>query len=121
MKTISRNNVTIDAAGKAIGRVASEAAKLLQGKHKASYAPEHDHGDSVEIRNASKVRIAGAKKDTQKVYHNYSGYPGGMRSRSLKTVMAKNPAETIEMAVNSMLPKNRLRKERMKRLKVHND
>jgi large subunit ribosomal protein L13 len=121
MKTISRNHVVIDCAGKAIGRIASQAATLLQGKHKAGYEAEHDHGDSVEIRNAAKVKISGQKKEAQKVYHNYSGYPGGMRSRQLKSLMAKNPAETLEIAVYSMLPKNRLRKERMKRLKVHND
>lgn len=121
MKTITRNHVTIDATDKAMGRIASQIAMLLQGKHKPSYEQHNDHGDSVEVRNVAKVRIAGRNKGEQKTYYNYSGYPGGMRARKLKAVMAVNPSEVLEMAVYRMLPKNSLRKERMKRLKVHND
>ncbi|OGL73493.1 50S ribosomal protein L13 [Candidatus Uhrbacteria bacterium RIFCSPHIGHO2_02_FULL_60_10] len=118
---IERKIVTIDATGQSIGRLASAAARLLQGKHKAAYEAHVDHGDKVEIRNAAKVKILGANKLDQKKYYQYSGYPGGMRVTQLKTVLAKNPAQTIERAVYSMLPKNRLRRDRLKRLSVHND
>lgn len=117
---ISRNHVVIDATGKAIGRIAVEASGLLIGKHKVSFQRNVDGGDSVEIRNAAKVKITGNKLEN-KTYFNYSGYPGGMRKRQLKTVMKVNPSEAIEIAVSSMLPKNRHRKLRMKRLRVHND
>jgi len=118
--TISRNHIIIDATGKAIGRIAVEASGLLIGKHKVTYQPNIDGGDSVEIRNAAKVKITGNKLEN-KTYFNYSGYPGGMRKRKLKAVMQVNPAEAIEIAISSMLPKNRHRKLRMKRLRVHND
>jgi large subunit ribosomal protein L13 len=121
MTTIKRELVKIDAEGKAIGRIASQAARLLQGKHKPTYEAHIDLGDSVEVRNAAKVKIIGNNKLSNKKFFAYSGYPGGMRATQLKTVMATNPAKAIEHAVYSMLPKNRQRKERMKRLKVHND
>jgi large subunit ribosomal protein L13 len=119
-KIITRAIVTLDAEGQSIGRVATKAATILIGKHKADYAPEQDMGDMVEIRNAAKVKITG-KKLEQKAFYNYSGYPGGMKAVLLKTAMAKNPGHALEIAVSSMLPKNRLRKPRMNRLKVHND
>lgn len=121
MKTIKREHVVIDADGKAIGRIATQVVGLLQGKHKAAYEQHNDHGDSVEIRNAAKVKISGVNKLAQKKLFNYSGYPGGMRIRQLKAVMDKNPAEALQTAIKSMLPKNRLRKDRMNRLKIHND
>jgi len=121
MNKVIRKTITIDAAGQSIGRIASAAAKMLQGKHKPAYEAQNDHGDVVEVRNAAKVKIIGGNKLTNKKYYAYSGYPGGMRVTQLKEVMAKNPAKTIEHAVWSMLPKNRLRKERFKRLHVHND
>ncbi len=121
MKTIKREHVKIDAEGKAIGRIATEVAKLLQGKHKPTYEAHIDAGDEVEIRNAAKVKIIGNNKLENKVYYAYSGYPGGMRKTQLKTVMAKDPSKAIENAVYSMLPKNRQRKDRMRRLKIHND
>ncbi len=121
MKTVKREHLKIDAEGKAIGRIATEAAKFLQGKHKVAYEAHVDHGDNVEIRNAAKVKIIGNNKLDNKMYYAYSGYPGGMRKTQLKTVMATNPSKAIENAVYSMLPKNRQRKERMKRLKIHND
>lgn len=117
---IKRELVKIDAAGRSIGRVASEAAMILQGKTKPQYEPHLDLGDTVEIRNAAKVKIIGNKLENKK-YFRYSGYPGGMKETQLKEVMAKDPADAIRRAVNNMLPKNRLRNGRMKRLKVHND
>ncbi|MEK9151931.1 MAG: 50S ribosomal protein L13 [Patescibacteria group bacterium] len=112
--------VKIDAEGKSVGRIATEVAKILQGKHKASYEPQNDNGEAVEVRNAAKVHITGRKLEN-KVFYHYSGYPGGMRATQLKTVMAKNPADAVLRAVKSMLPKNRQRKDRLKRLIVHND
>lgn len=119
-KTINRNKTTIDATGQSVGRLASQIAMLLQGKHRVDYVPHMDLGDIIEVRNAAKVKITGQKLEG-KFFYQYSGYPGGMRKTQLKTVMAKNPAEAIEHAVYSMLPKNRLRKDRLKRLTVHND
>jgi large subunit ribosomal protein L13 len=115
----------IDATGQSIGRLASDIAKILQGKHKATYVPYHDQGDYVEVRNAAKVKITGKKLSGKllsgKTYYHYSGYPGGMKTISLQTVMARNPAEAVLRAVKNMLPKNRLQKGRLKRLKVHNE
>jgi large subunit ribosomal protein L13 len=116
----TRNTTTIDATGKAIGRLASEIAMYLQGKHKADFERHVDKGDAVEVRNMTKVKITG-KKAEQKEFFRYSGYPGGLKRTQLKTVMEKDPKKALEHAVYRMLPKNRLRKERMKRLKVHND
>ncbi|MFH2063250.1 MAG: 50S ribosomal protein L13 [bacterium] len=118
--SIKRETVKIDAAGRSIGRVASETATLLMGKHKPQYEPQKDVGDIVEIRNAALVKVLGNKLEQKKYYH-YSGYPGGMKERQLKDVMAKDPADAIRRAVKNMLPKNRLQNGRMKRLKVHND
>ncbi|MDD5251889.1 MAG: 50S ribosomal protein L13 [Patescibacteria group bacterium] len=119
-KEIKRNKVTIDADGQSVGRVATQVVRLLQGKHKAAYEPQADHGDFVEIRNAAKVKVTG-KKMEQKEYFHYSGYPGGLRRTPLKEVMSKSPALAIRTAVKRMLPKNRLQVGRMKRLTVHND
>lgn len=116
---ITRKTVQIDAAGQSAGRLASTIARVLQGKHTPAYEPHVDHGDFVEVKNAAKMKVTGKKMD-QKRYYQYSGYPGGMKATQLKTVMAKDPGEVIRRAVWSMLPKNRLRKDRMKRLTVHN-
>lgn len=115
-----REKTVIDATGRSIGRIAAEAAKALQGKHRPSYEPRLDNGDSVEIRNAAKVKVTG-KKLEQKIYYHYSGYPGGMKEIQLKDVMARNPSEAIRRAIKNMLPKNRQQQPRLKRLTVHND
>ncbi|MBU0625383.1 50S ribosomal protein L13 [Patescibacteria group bacterium] len=117
---IKRELIKIDATGRSIGRVATEAATMLMGKHKPQYEAHRDLGDVVEIRNAAKVQLLGNKLN-QKVYYHYSGYPGGMKERGLKEIMEKNPADAIRRAVKNMLPKNRLQNGRMKRLKVHNN
>lgn len=119
-KTIIRNKTIIDATGQSVGRLATQIATLLQGKHRVDYVPHIDLGDIIEVRNAAKVKITGQKLEG-KFFYAYSGYPGGMRKTQLKDVMAKNPAEALTHAVYSMLPKNKLRKDRLKRLKVHND
>jgi len=115
-----REVVKIDATGRSIGRVASEAATLLIGKHKPTYVPHHDVGDVVEISNAAKVKITGDKLD-QKTYYRHTDYPGGLKTKLLKQVMAEDPADAIRRAVKNMLPKNKLQNGRMKRLKVKND
>lgn len=118
--TITRTTKTIDASGQSIGRLASEISKILQGKHKATYQPNVDMGDFVEVRNAAQVKITGNKL-AGKTYYRYSGYPGGLKRTPLKEVFAKDPGEALRRAVRNMLPKNRLRDGRMKRLTVHND
>ena len=117
---IKRELVKIDATDRSIGRIATEAAMALQGKNKPQYEPHLDLGDTVEIRNAAKVKIIGNKLENKKYFH-YSGYPGVMKEKQLKEVMAKDPSDAVRRAVNNMLPKNKLRNGRMKRLKVHND
>jgi len=114
---INRKIVEIDAEGKVVGRLASEIARLLMGKHKATYTPNVDGGDLVRVKNASKISFTGNKLD-QKHYFNYSGYPGGMKARKARDVMEKNPTRILKSAVDRMLPKNTLRARRMKRLTV---
>lgn len=118
--SIKRQKTTLDATGMSIGRLASAVARLLQGKHRATYVPHIDAGDIVEVRNAGKLNITG-KKAEQKKYFHYSGYPGGMKETELKNVLLKNAGDAITRAVKNMLPKNRQQKDRMKRLTVHND
>lgn len=109
--------ITIDAAGKSIGRVASEAVKFLLGKHRATYAPEQDAGAAVTVENLRKARWTGRKLE-QKEYHRTSGYQGGLKTVGAAELWIKNPAEMFRHAVYSMLPNNRLRAARMKRLKI---
>lgn len=117
---IKREKKELDAAGQSVGRLASQIAILLQGKHKPDYEPHYDKGDTVEVKNAGQMKITGNKFDTKK-YYRYSGYPGGLKEKTLKVVFDKDPGEVLRRAVKNMLPKNRLQKERMKRLMVHND
>ncbi len=108
----------IDASGKVLGRLASEAASLLRGKHKPIYSPHLDTGDYVVVVNAAKVRVTG-KKEKQKTYYRHSGYPGGLRSTSLEKMMETHPTRVIEYAVKGMLPHNRLGRAMIKKLKVY--
>lgn len=112
-----KNEHVIDALGKAIGRVASEAALILQGKKSASYLPRVAGVDRVLIKNASKVKITGNKL-VNKTYYRHTGYMGHLKEESLKLVMEKNPTEAMRRAVFNMLPKNFLRQKRMNRLKI---
>lgn len=116
MNKINRKVHKIDATGEVSGRVASNIAILLRGKNKASYAPNIDNGDFVEVANASKLRFTGKKLEQKKYYH-FSGYPGGLKDKKLKEVFANNPQKVLHKAVYNMLPKNKLRKEFIKRLK----
>lgn len=116
-KKIERKLHTIDASGKAVGRLATEIAVLLRGKHKPEYQPNIDGGDIVEVSNIKQVKFTGDKLE-QKKYHHYSGYPGGLKTVSMSKVFKEKPAEVLRKAVWNMLPKNKLRKEMIKRLKM---
>ncbi len=115
---VERQWYVIDAADVVLGRLASQAAILLRGKHKPVYAPHVDTGDFVIIVNADKVALTGNKRE-QKMAYRHSGYPGGLRSVSYRELLAKNPQRAIEKAVKGMLPKNSLGRQMLKKLKVY--
>ena len=115
---IERKWHLIDASDKVLGRLATQAAALLLGKHKAMFSRHLDTGDYVVVINAEKVRFTG-NKAKQKLYYRHSGYPGGFRSDSLETMMQKDPCRVIEHAVKGMLPHNRLGASMMRRLRVY--
>jgi large subunit ribosomal protein L13 len=117
---IKRHWHLIDVEGQVLGRISSKIAQLLIGKNKVYFTPSLDCGDYVVITNAKKVKVTGKKYD-QKMYYRHSNYPGGFRKETFKQVMAKNPRKIIIEAVKNMLPKNRLRDLRMKRLKIFID
>lgn len=108
----------IDADGKVLGRIATQAARLLQGKHKATWSPFLDHGDHVIVLNASRVRLTGNKEE-QKLYRYHSGYEGGLREERAKIVRQKDPARIVEEAVRGMLPKTKLGNAMYRKLKVY--
>lgn len=107
----------VDAKDKVPGRIATTIANKLRGKDKAIFSPHMDCGDFVIIINAEKIKLTGNKME-DKLYHRHSGYPGGLKSVSASTVLERNPSRIIEFAVRGMLPKNRLRKLFMKKLKI---
>ena len=115
---IERQWHVIDASDKILGKLATEAAKLLMGKHKPTFSRHLDTGDFVVIINAEKVRVTG-KKVEQKLYRSHSGYPGGLKAVSLERMMATHPTRVIEHAVKGMLPHNRLGAQMIKKLKVY--
>lgn len=117
-KDIEREWHVIDAADKTLGRMASQIAKLLMGKHKPTYSPHLDTGDYVVVINAAKVRVTGEKAE-QKIYYRYSGYPGGLKGPTFKEVFARSPAYVIEHAVRGMLPHNSLGRAMFRKLKVY--
>jgi len=108
----------VDAAGQNLGRLASRIARALTGKHKPSYTPGVDVGDFVVVVNAEKITVTGAKLD-EKVYYRHSGYPGGLKRITLREQLARFPERVIESAVWGMLPRNRLRRKLMRKLKVY--
>lgn len=114
---VERKIHQLDATNQSPGRLASRIAFLLQGKHKPSYQPHLDAGDRVEVTNAAAMKITGRKLE-QKEYIRHTGYPGGIKRTPLHKLMAENPAEVLRQAVRRMLPDNKLRKERMKRLVI---
>ncbi len=115
---IEREWFVVDAEGKTLGRLASEIAKILKGKHKPIYSPHLDVGDYIIVINAEKVRVTGRKLD-QKFYHRHSGYPGGLKSISLRDQLARHPTRVLKSAVRGMLPKNRLGRRMIKKLKIY--
>ena len=117
-ETVERKWYVIDAEGKPLGRVASKAAHILRGKHKATYTPNIDCGDFIIIINAEKAILTGNKLDNKK-YYNHSGYPGGLRERTAREMQEKYPIEMVERAVKGMLPKNRLGRQMYKKLLVY--
>lgn len=108
----------VDVKDQVLGRVATQIATLLIGKHKPTFTPHIDGGDYVVVVNASKIAVTGGKED-KKVYYHHSNYPGGLKEITFGEMMEKFPTRAIEKAVYNMLPKNKLRTERMNRLKVY--
>ncbi len=118
LSEIERSWVVIDAAGLTVGRLSSLVAHLLTGKHKTNYAPHLDVGDFVIIVNAEQSVFTGRKED-QKKYYRHSGYPGGLKTETARELRARKPAKLIERSVWGMLPKNRLGRQQLKKLKVY--
>lgn len=117
MVNIVRATHTIDATGKQLGRLASQIATLLTGKGKRTYRAEHDQGDHVVVQNIKGVQFSGRKLE-QKISYHFSGYPGGLKETKWGTLFSKNPQKILRDAVARMLPKNRLQRERLNRLKI---
>ena len=127
MKTFSARSETVehrwyvvDATGRPLGRLASEVAKRLRGKHKPIYTPHVDTGDYIVVINAARVGVTGNKRK-QKLYHRHSGYPGGLRSVSLERMLDTHPTRVVEHAVKGMLPKGPLGREMFRKLRVYPD
>jgi large subunit ribosomal protein L13 len=115
---IERSWYLIDAEGKVLGRLATKIANLLRGKEKPIFTPHVDAGDFVVVINAEKVRLTG-KKEEQKVYRRHTGYPGGMKEESLKRLRERHPEQIIRRAVAGMMPKNRLARAMIRKLKIY--
>lgn len=119
-KEIVRNWHLTDVSGQILGRATGQIAKLLQGKHKINYVSYLDNGDFVVVINAQKIKVTG-KKQLNKIYTRYSGYPGGLKTITLGNLLKQKPIEVIKHAVLGMLPKNKLRDRRMTRLFIYPD
>ena len=115
---VQREWYVVDAAGQTLGRLATRVATMLRGKHKPIFSPSVDTGDYVVIVNADKIHVTGRKMD-QKIYYRHSRYPGGLREITLRNLLHKHPTRVIEYAVRGMLPKNRLGRQMIKKLKVY--
>ena len=115
---ITRAWLEVDATGMTLGRLSTEVASRLRGKHKPIFSPHVDTGDHVIVVNADKIALD-SKKAAEKCHHSYSGYPGGLRSRSYAELMATKPAEVIRISVRGMLPKNTLGRQMLSKLKVY--
>ncbi len=115
---VQRDWYLVDATDKTLGRLASEIARRLRGKHKPVFTPHVDAGDYIVVVNADKIRLTG-KKEQDKQYVWHTGYPGGIKSRNVAEVRARHPERLIEHAVRGMLPKNRLGRAMLKKLKVY--
>jgi len=117
-ETRQRDWYLVDAEGKTLGRLATQIADALRGKRKPEYTPHCDTGDFIVVVNAAKVRVTGNKLN-DKLYHRHSGYPGGLRSRTLAEMLDRRPEEVVRMAVKGMLPRNRLARQQLTKLKVY--
>ena len=115
---VERKWYVVDAEGRTLGRLATEIAKTLRGKNKPQYTPHVDVGDFVVVVNAEKVVVTG-KKAEQKVYRRHSGYPGGLKTTSYERMMERRPTEVLRKAVYGMMPKNRLARRQMRKLKIY--
>ena len=115
---ITQEWVVVDAAGQILGRLATRVARVLAGKHRAHYVPHLDTGDFVVVTNAEKVVLTGRKSE-EKVYRRHSGYPGGLKTVGARDLVAKYPERVIEAAVRGMLPKSKLGRKQLKKLKVY--
>jgi large subunit ribosomal protein L13 len=115
---VERKWYVVDAAGQTLGRLASEVARVLRGKHKPIYSPSVDTGDYVIVVNAERIHVTGRKLD-QKMYYRYSGYPGGLKQITLRNLLQKHPTRVIKHAVKGMLPKNKLGRRMFKKLRVY--
>jgi large subunit ribosomal protein L13 len=115
---IARDWYVVDAEGKTLGRLATQIADTLRGKRKPQYTPHVDTGDFVVVVNAEKIQVTGNKLD-QKIYYRHSGYPGGLKSRTLREQLDRRPTEVIRTAVKGMLPKNRLARQQLTKLKIY--
>jgi large subunit ribosomal protein L13 len=117
-ETVKRDWYVVDATDKTLGRLSTEIAKRLRGKHKPEYTPHVDTGDYIVVINAEKVRVTG-RKTTDKIYHHHTGYPGGLKSISFEKLIERAPERVIETAVKGMLPKNPLGRDMYRKLKVY--
>jgi large subunit ribosomal protein L13 len=115
---IDRHWYVVDAEGQTLGRLATRIADTLRGKHKAQYTPHVDTGDFVVVVNAEKIAVTGKKLD-EKLYHRHSGYPGGLRTRTLREQLDRRPTEVLRKAVKGMLPRNRLSRAQLTKLKIY--
>jgi large subunit ribosomal protein L13 len=113
-----RDWLVVDAAGQTLGRLATQIADTLRGKRKPEYTPHCDVGDFVIVVNAEQIEVTGKKRE-EKLYHRHSGYPGGLRTRTLNDMLERQPEEVIRKAVKGMLPRNRLARQQLRKLKVY--
>ena len=113
-----RSWVLVDASGKTLGRLATQIADILRGKRKPEYTPHIDTGDFVVVVNAEQIAVSGNKRE-QKIYYRHSGYPGGLRTRTLEEMLERRPEEVIRLAVKGMLPRNRLGRAQLRKLRVY--
>jgi large subunit ribosomal protein L13 len=113
-----RNWLLVDAEGQTLGRLATQIADTLRGKRKPTYTPHVDVGDFVVVVNAEKISVTGQKRQ-EKLYHRHSGYPGGLKTRTLNDMLERRPEEVIRLAVRGMLPKNRLARKQLTKLKIY--
>ncbi len=119
-QTIERKWFVVDAAGKTLGRLATEVATVLRGKHKPTFTPHVDCGDYVIVINASKIELTGKKWD-DKLYRTHSNYPGGLKTKTAKVMMEEKPTRMVELAIKGMLPKSKLGNQMYKKLFVYAD